>query len=182
MQQDKRTIKTERAIRQAFMQLLRKKDFTAVTVSDICEAACISRNTFYSHYADKYLLLDRITEEFSQGLLTQVFEKNADNDYRASVAVTSKLFFDYLEGNRELVRMLSANNAQFWQVFSQHMQEFMLGIAGDDDRTRVSVVYSCSALTGCYRAYYEGKIAQSPGDFVRYITEISTRANEFMDK
>ena len=64
MQQDKRTVKTEKAIRDAFISLLRKKEIGKVTVNDICQTALISRNTFYGHYADKYLLVETMSKEF----------------------------------------------------------------------------------------------------------------------
>ena len=182
MQQDKRTIKTERAIRQAFMELLRKKDFTKITVNDICDLACISRNTFYGHYADKYLLMDSITEDFIRAMIDQIIVKNVLNNYQNAISTTAWLFFDYLNDRQDTVRLLSKSNAQFWSTLDRLLQEFIKSVSENDARTQVYIIYSCSALTGCYRAYFEGSISMTAADFVQSIIQIAGKSNDFLNK
>lgn len=50
---DSRVLKTEQAIKEAFMELVKEKGYNQVTVSDICKKSDINRNTFYLHYLDK---------------------------------------------------------------------------------------------------------------------------------
>lgn len=50
---DSRVLKTEQAIKEAFMELVKEKGYNQVTVSDICKKSSINRNTFYLHYLDK---------------------------------------------------------------------------------------------------------------------------------
>jgi len=50
---DRRSQRTRHLISEAFVQLLREKGYSAITVSDIIERADIGRSTFYSHYRDK---------------------------------------------------------------------------------------------------------------------------------
>ncbi len=57
---DPRVIRTRQLIHQAFVELLRTKEFHEMTVSDITRHATINRVTFYTHYADKYELLDHM--------------------------------------------------------------------------------------------------------------------------
>ncbi len=74
---DRRVIRTENAIKSAFIDLLKKKGFEAITVNDIVNAVNISRGTFYLHYLDKYDLLAKMQDEFIQELsenLTTYFE------------------------------------------------------------------------------------------------------------
>jgi AcrR family transcriptional regulator len=52
--EDRRVIKTKRAISAAFQQLLKDRDFKDISVNDVTALAGISRTTFYHHYADKY--------------------------------------------------------------------------------------------------------------------------------
>ena len=60
---DLRAIKSKRAIRDAFLQLLSEKGYGSVTVKDISERALINRKTFYSHYETKEDLYNEIMEE-----------------------------------------------------------------------------------------------------------------------
>ena len=50
---DSRVLKTEQAIKEAYMELVKEKGYNQVTVSDICKKSSINRNTFYLHYLDK---------------------------------------------------------------------------------------------------------------------------------
>ena len=57
---DLRVIKTRHAIKSAFFKLMKQKSFEKITVADITNLASINRGTFYSHYRDKYDLLEKI--------------------------------------------------------------------------------------------------------------------------
>lgn len=180
MQQDKRTVKTEKAIREAFLALLRKKDIDQVTVNDICEAAMISRNTFYGHYADKYLLLETLSKEFIHQILNKVIFAGTKIGYQNAIYSTAWEFFQHLDANKEMLRRLGRNDPHFWHIFSGEMQEFMLTFTGISNRLRVFTAYSASALTGCYRDYFEGNLSMSPEEFVQCIIEIAGKTNTFM--
>lgn len=60
---DHRTRVSKLLIRQAFMQLLRRKPMRDISIKELCEAAGINRSTFYAHYTDLGDLLRRIEEE-----------------------------------------------------------------------------------------------------------------------
>lgn len=56
--EDLRILKTNNALTAAMSKLLKGQNFNQLTVNDICEQALISRSTFYSHFKDKYDLLE----------------------------------------------------------------------------------------------------------------------------
>ena len=66
---DRRSQRTRHLLSAAFVELLREKGYSAITVSDIIERANIGRSTFYSHFHDKDDLfvseLDRVVELLS---------------------------------------------------------------------------------------------------------------------
>lgn len=51
----------QKTIEEAYLDLLEKESFRAVTVTQIAQVALINRQTFYHHYQDKYDLTDRMT-------------------------------------------------------------------------------------------------------------------------
>ncbi|MFT8823526.1 TetR/AcrR family transcriptional regulator, partial [Liquorilactobacillus satsumensis] len=57
---DLRKFKTKRNLEQAFIKLLKTKDFAKITIGDICKVAFTSRSTFYLHYLDKFDLLEKV--------------------------------------------------------------------------------------------------------------------------
>ena len=55
---DLRVKKTNRALLDALLTLLRDKNFNDITINELCSVAFISRATFYAHFRDKYDLLE----------------------------------------------------------------------------------------------------------------------------
>lgn len=64
---DPRVKRTRSLILRAFEDLLAEKNFEAISVQDVTEKAEINRATFYSHFPDKYALLDySVSQMFKQ--------------------------------------------------------------------------------------------------------------------
>lgn len=55
---DLRVKRTYILLKNALFELLTKKSFEEIKVNDICNLAMVHRTTFYSHFSDKYELLD----------------------------------------------------------------------------------------------------------------------------
>ena len=63
MKTDPRVRFTRMIIQTAFLELLRRKPVSKITVREICDKAEINRSTFYKHYRDCYDLLDHLKED-----------------------------------------------------------------------------------------------------------------------
>jgi AcrR family transcriptional regulator len=50
---DRRVPRTRAMLQQALMSLIPKKDYDAITVQDVCDAANVGRSTFYEHFTSK---------------------------------------------------------------------------------------------------------------------------------
>lgn len=85
---DLRSIRTRKFIFDSFIELLEKKEFNSIKISDITTGAMINRATFYRHFLDKYDLLEKVikedllenvlmeltnTEEFDEEMLRSLF-------------------------------------------------------------------------------------------------------------
>src|SRR5215468_4921095 len=55
---DPRIRRTRELLQQALESLLKTKDFDAISVQEIADAATVNRATFYDHYTDKFALLE----------------------------------------------------------------------------------------------------------------------------
>lgn len=62
--------KTHIKIQNVFLELLSQKPFKDITVNDIAEGAEINRSTFYTHFQDKYELLNYILQE----IMNEIYE------------------------------------------------------------------------------------------------------------
>lgn len=78
---DRRILKTKKAIRNAFAELLSEKELNSITVTDITNKADINRKTFYNYYKGIYQIIDEIENE-----LISIFDE-AINDIDVRVAM-----------------------------------------------------------------------------------------------
>lgn len=63
MPESRRVKMTKRLIKEAFIELLEKKPFNKVSVTDLCNTAEINRSTFYAYYEDVPMLLREVQDE-----------------------------------------------------------------------------------------------------------------------
>ena len=61
--EDRRVIRTKKAIRSAFAELIAEKEYKDITVTDIAERADINRKTFYNYYSNIEALMADIESE-----------------------------------------------------------------------------------------------------------------------
>lgn len=64
----KRKTASKQAIKQAFTRLIHEKGFEGLTVMEIAREAGINRGTFYTHYIDKYDLMEKLEMETMEDL------------------------------------------------------------------------------------------------------------------
>ncbi len=60
---DPRVKRTRQLLQNAFLELLREKGFSAMSIQDITERATVNRGTFYAHFPDKFALLYAVIRE-----------------------------------------------------------------------------------------------------------------------
>ena len=68
---DPRIRRTRQLLQQALERLLVTKDFQALSVQDITDAATVNRATFYDHYPDKFALLECMVASRFNELLSE---------------------------------------------------------------------------------------------------------------
>lgn len=79
---DRRTRRTQKLIRDNFIDLMEQKPINEITIQEITDRADINRRTFYLHFTDIYDLLskteDYVMDHFAQMLIN--FEAPTNNE------------------------------------------------------------------------------------------------------
>lgn len=88
--QDRRTRYTRQTIKDTFLELLKQKSFTKITVTEICKNAEINRGTFYLHYYDIHDVLSDIFNDMTQDMLTTVDHLFCLNQKKLFLSVLSE--------------------------------------------------------------------------------------------
>lgn len=66
----KSAIRSRRMIRTAYAELLKEKDLSKITVTDIVKRADLNRATFYAHYPD----VRGVTEEIENEIIEKMMD------------------------------------------------------------------------------------------------------------
>jgi len=119
---DLRVLKTNRAIKQAFNQLILKKPLNKITITELAKTALINKGTFYLHYPDIYALYDDLLLEFAN--------ENAAQSSAYPLLLTDStafahefLFGDSLTPSPSQLALLKPENSRFATNFPQILLE-----------------------------------------------------------
>lgn len=91
---DRRVLKSQEAIKKAFIELLNEKGFDKMTIQDISDRANVNRRTVYLHYLDKFDLLDKLIEEHITNL-KEMFVSLSKTD----INTAGEIIFEYFQSN-----------------------------------------------------------------------------------
>lgn len=106
-QEDMRLRRTKKLIWEALLSLLEKQTFASISVKAICEQAMVHRATFYSHFTDKYALLDYGMQEATRMIMKEVQWDEA-SDTRTMLYYS---LLEYIRTNQRLFSSLLLKNS-----------------------------------------------------------------------
>ncbi len=123
---DLRIRKTQERLQNALLELLSTKELKAVTVSEICDTAGISRNAFYQHFRYKEDLYDQMVAQATERIRNSLAPVVSDVSKVRQDTVTaySKRIIDGIAEVRELIYvMLKGDDG----VFLRQLTDLILG-------------------------------------------------------
>lgn len=88
----------------ALLNLMKHKSFDSISISELCQAAGLSRTTFYKFFRDKEALLEYLKEDLALGFVT--FKKSLDTRNIPSECVAYFHYFTFWYHVREWVDVL----------------------------------------------------------------------------
>ena len=100
--EDRRIKKTKKNLKATLIEMLADMPFEQVTITSLCNRADISRITFYTHYNDKYALVDDIfhdmirigTDKYREMQRENNPERNFTASYRNMLYTILDLYYD----------------------------------------------------------------------------------------
>lgn len=167
---DRRQRRSKAAFREAFRQLVSKKDISKITVKEITELADRDRKTFYLHYESIDDLIDEIIQEEIRGIVEALGDDSLEDEGRVDV----EKLFDVL--SHELVSSFNQTASILKHVDTDRLVRRLCPILTQEIINRDSlelartlgpylkpfVAYFCSGLLGLYHqwAFSEAEISQ----------------------
>lgn len=185
MKSDLRVIRTKHNIKEAFLSLLEKKGFEAITIKDITDRGMMNRGTFYAHYLDKYDLMDQLKNSLLEEMTTiidnnieEVFNdvnhQQLDNDpYDVSVKM-----IEYINQEHQLFNILLVKQGDY--QFQKDLKSIIMKVIeknfihlNRNDNFDYIASYITSANLGVIQRWLELDRKESPIEIAQTIAMIT---------
>ena len=172
---DLRVIKTRQAIKKSFLDLLRQKSFSVITIKDIANHAMIGRGTFYLHYEDKYQLLDRLIDEelkkFSDTIQPKAYIHNDMVDDQTLLHYAQKAFVHLKEHDSFFQSMFLRDDIpafrtklqqHFIQKFKKEFEDLHISERIEELNREMLLIFISSAVIGLIEWWIKNGMIQAP--------------------
>ncbi|CAH0260495.1 HTH-type transcriptional repressor Bm3R1 [Peribacillus sp. Bi96] len=162
---DRRILKSQEAIKKAFIELMSEKNFDQITIQDISDRANVGRRTIYHHYMDKFDLLDKLIEEHINEL-RKLCQSASEMDFKDG----NIIWFEYFESNYLFFSTMlkskgaSAFRSQFLEFVIEELKSDVNISEGTNQGLSKDVILTFfgSAVVGVVESYFTKGIPDPP--------------------
>ena len=105
MKESRKTRYTQMVLKDSFIELMKEKPISKISIRELCEVADVNRTTFYAHFTDQYQLLQSIEDEtlsWVKEIIAGFSGKKDRDDFIDNIEEV----FKYLIENRNHIRVL----------------------------------------------------------------------------
>lgn len=154
--------RTDKIIRNSFIELLSAKPIDKITVQDLCREADINRATFYRYYKDIYELMEKVSEDFFQMLFIDIAEKSRrqkGKDPKEMIRIYIANALDIIEEQKKLCKVLLLNPVD--HTFAEKLTESIYQICTADmeditDYRHLQLVYMANGILSVNKEWLSG--------------------------
>lgn len=183
--EDRRALKTKKAIYDAFIELLKKKDINKISISELSEKADIGRGTFYLHYRDIYDLYEQIENEIFEKM-GSFYDNTILNIISMDIVKFVELMTEYIYEKGELFKIMlltsrrMQKNNKFIEFFKEKEfeelnEELKLSSSKDSEVTeykKVESLFIVAGVTGVLEEWIIEGMTKPPSDIKNDIQRI----------
>lgn len=155
---------TKFAIRNAFLELLRKYSIEKVTVAEICRIAEINRATFYRYYDNQYDLLSNLENEMFEEIKSSLFECKNDIDM-----LTEQIFTKFVE-KKEVWTLLLSDHADLGfqnKIYSFFDEYFAKNVTSKESELRYR--FLLYGYSGIFDYWVQNGMQETPQEMAEYV-------------
>ncbi len=163
------SLRSKELIKNAMIDLLNRKPFSDITVTDIVTTANINRGTFYNHYNNP---ID-VVEEFKRGLLEKFALEIKKTSNKKDVNSLIDLIVQHLKENEKDYKKII--NSIPISIIDDMKKELIIRVRElNPNVSELGLYLIVNAISGLFIDYLKGKIIFS-------FDEMSKRLKEFVN-
>ena len=172
-------IRSRRMIREAYMELLKEKDLSKITVTDIITRADLNRATFYAHYPDVRGVTEEIENEIIEKMLEVLKEFQLTSFFRNPAPLLLNMS-RYLEEDSDFYGILvSAIGSEIFmeklkKVFSDHMlnDSDIPESMRQSKMVELRVCYFAGGIVNLYKQWFRGDLNCTLNDIALEVSKL----------
>lgn len=185
------SLRSKRIIREAFLSLLKEKELSKITVTDIIRRTDLNRGTFYAHYPDVRGVIEEIEDETIEKLLSVLGDFHYDNFFQNPVPVLLKVN-RYLEEDLEFYRtmIMFVGTDNIFEKIKSSYRKYMLEKSDIPESVRYSIMYEMrgtffiAGILDLYKQWFLGNLSGTLNDIPievgRLIAESTTNSQSIL--
>lgn len=170
---DLRTKRTYKLLQNSLFELLAKKSFDEIKVNDICDLAMIHRTTFYSHFSDKYELLDYCISEVEKEITCnfQVYSYTNLEEFYTNMIMS---VLNYLDTNRKFFRSILKKNENtgLLKIFTNTCVSYISDMLKKEEENNIVHSVPIEIIT----EFYAGAVISTIGWWLKTNSKLSKEA------
>lgn len=145
--------RTDRAIIDAMIRLLKTETFDNITVQNILDETPVTRATFYAHFHDKYEVAERMQEMYVQ-MLHQMPSQMGDVDRKNQPKMIQKAILQYSDIVQALMK-IRTDRVDLRSVTAEiHKQHYLTQSSGEYAAAEAEIY--AQAMTALQLSYLNG--------------------------
>lgn len=176
MEKDNRKAKTEERLKSAIVSLLKEKSFSEISTSEIVKRAGISRSGFYTHYQDKFNMIENY-QNVLFNTIQYIFERNNNDLHEILIEV-----YQFIDQNEVYAALLSENGSKEIHLFLLTKlrvlfdEVFIPAHLTNKSTTKLHEVYASTyysnAIFGLTQAWIRRNKKESPQELAELISSL----------
>jgi AcrR family transcriptional regulator len=176
---DRRANYTRMVLRESFIELLREKHISKITIKEICEKADVNRGTFYFHYRDQYDLLEQMEQELICDINKYLDELRFDKDESEALQMMTKIF-EYIIKNDKLCTVILSDNCDIdfkkeimMLVQKQYLTEWTNNNKIDDEIIEYIYSFATNGSIGVIQNWLQSGMKKSAHDMAEIMLKMT---------
>lgn len=174
-----RTTNTKKLIISTFIDLINKKDFAKITITDLANGAGVNRATFYAHFDDKYELLDFIVNDSATSIIqryTNGLVEKKDIIYALILAVCEFHSQPNIQCRQSYLKLIP----QIKEKMLLELKKFLMGLLdkySEQEKKLLVTIYS-SAIIEAGFLWAIGEVKLSKEDIAISVVEVLCKSTD----
>lgn len=170
-------------------EMLKEKPLDKISVSTLCKKAGVSRSTFYSHYEDKYKVLEDIVYEDFAAKIEQAYSVLASTHSEIigdpSARLMAEIMFQSIYDKRDFYLALAQRGRAkpLARALANASKRLRLSVSSvdegaEDEKCRYASIHGVSSMTSIVIEWLRGGATTPPKQLAEWVSEWNHASNK----